>query len=468
MLNRRRLLFSGAAIAAVTAASVPFAFSGDSPAGEEVIAWLKANAVPLATTEPGSGFQDIEFLRPIIGRARIVSIGEATHGTSEFFQIRHRLIEYCVSQLGFSMIGLEAMYGEEQALNDYVLDGKGSAADLMAGMISRFWQNKEMIAILEWVRAWNLANERKVKFYGFDMLRTKPASDRLLGYLKRLAPDLAAAIETSLAPNVVEDFATLSGQAQGEIVAQIKHVLNRFDTERMTWTARSSELEWRLARQCAVIMEQLTRRANFPARSSFRDQRASFRDQCMADNVSALLEAEGPQTKALLLAHNEHVQRAPVSWFSPVMTFSSMGNFLHARFGAEQAVIGFSFNQGSFRAVATTDSLDPGSAYDPRMHEWAVGAAPAHFVDAALARTGLPLFALNLKAVPQNGPVAQWMASKPWQRAIGLSFSHGTVNAPPPPIKPYQKSGDPRDRYDVLVFVESTTATHSIPRRAKV
>jgi erythromycin esterase len=184
----------------------------------------------------------------------------------------------------------------------------------------------------------------------------------------------------------------------------------------------------------------------------------------MADNVSALLEAEGPQTKALLLAHNEHVQRAPVSWFSPTGTFSSMGSLLHARFGAQQAVIGFSFNQGSFEAFGR----DPGGAYDAGLHEWVVGAAPADFVDAALARTGLPLFALNLKAVPQNGSVAQWMASKPWQRAIGSSFSPGTVNAPPPPIKPYQKSGDPRDRYDVLVFVESTTATHNILRRPKV
>ena len=461
MLNRRRVLFSGAAIAAVTAASVPFAFPGNSPAGEEVIAWLKANAVPLATTEPGSGFQDIEFLRPIIDQARIVSIGETTHGTREFFQIRHRLIEYCVSQLGFSMIGLEAMYGEEQALNDYVLNGKGSAANAIAGMMFWQWQNEEMIAIVEWVRAWNLANERKVKFYGFDMQKTKPASDRLLDYLKRLAPDLAAAIEKPLAPNVVDAFATLSRPAQDKIIAQIKHVLDRFDAERMTWTARSSELEWRLARQCVVVMEQLTRWANLPARDSFRDQRNSFRDQCMADNVSALLEAEGPQTKALLLAHNEHVQRAPVSWFSPMGTFSSMGNFLHARFGAEQAVIGFSFNQGCFRAVDTIDN-------DTALHEWVVGAAPAHFVDAALARTGLPLFALNLKAVPQNESVAQWMASKPWQRAIGSSFSHGIVNAPPPPIKPYQKSGDPRDRYDVLVFVESTTATHNTPRRAKV
>ena len=460
MLNRRRLLFSGAAITAVTAASVPFAFPGNSPAGEEVIAWLKANAVPLATTEPGSGFQDIEFLRPIIDQARIVSIGETTHGTREFFQIRHRLIEYCVSQLGFSMIGLEAMYGEEQALNDYVLNGKGSAANAIAGMIFWQWQNEEMIAIVEWVRAWNLANERKVKFYGFDMQKTKPASDRLLGYLKRLAPDLAAAIETPLAPNMVDAFATLSRLVQHKIIAQIKHVLDRFDAERMTWTARSSELEWRLARQCVVVMEQLTRWANLPARSSFRDHRNSFRDQCMADNVSALLEAEGPQTKALLLAHNEHVQRAPVSWFSPVMTFSSMGNFLHARFGAEQAVIGFSFNQGCFRAVGTIDN-------DTALHEWVVGAAPAHFVDATLARTGLPLFALNLKAVPQNGSVAQWMASKPWQRAIGIGFSHGTGNAPPW-LKPYVKSGDPRDRYDVLVFVESTTATHYIPRRAKV
>src|SRR5262249_2459050 len=128
------------------------------------------------------------------------------------------------------------------------------------------------------------------------------------------------------------------------------------------------------------------------------------------------------------------------------------GNFLHARFGAEQAVIGFSFNQGRFRAFGPIDRAP---------HEWIVGAAPAHFVDAALARTGLPLFALNLKAVPQNGSVAQWMASEPWQRAIGIGFSHERP-------RPYAKSGDPRDRYDVLVFVESTTATHYIPRRAKV
>jgi hypothetical protein len=99
-----------------------------------------------------------------------------------------------------------------------------------------------------------------------------------------------------------------------------------------------------------------------------------------------------------------------------------MGNFLHARFGAEQAVIGFSFNQGSFRAVGTVDSRDRGGAYDTALHAWVVGVALAHFVDSTLARSGLPLFALNLKAVPQNGPVAQWMASKPWHRAIGIGF----------------------------------------------
>jgi hypothetical protein len=85
MLNRRRMLLGGAALAAVTAvAGVPFALRAQSDkVGRKVMAWLKANALPLATAEPGSSFQDLEPFRAMIGNARIVSRGEATHGTRE-------------------------------------------------------------------------------------------------------------------------------------------------------------------------------------------------------------------------------------------------------------------------------------------------------------------------------------------------------------------------------------------------
>src|SRR5262245_3273128 len=98
MINRRRLMLGGTTVAALAAAA-PFAVHGlakwhpaNLPVGQDVTAWLRANAIPLRTAEPGGGFQDLEFLRSIIGNARIVSLGEATHGTREFFQLKHRLI----------------------------------------------------------------------------------------------------------------------------------------------------------------------------------------------------------------------------------------------------------------------------------------------------------------------------------------------------------------------------------------
>ena len=145
MLTRRRMLLGATALSAAAAiSSVPLAARAlaeglpakPQPAGEEVTAWLKANALPLATTEPGSGFRDLEPLRSIIGDARIVSLGEATHGTREFFQLKHRMIEYCVSQLGFTVIGFEAAYGEALAVNDYVLHGKGNAKDAAAALLA--------------------------------------------------------------------------------------------------------------------------------------------------------------------------------------------------------------------------------------------------------------------------------------------------------------------------------------------
>src|SRR5262245_11172901 len=203
MMNRRGLLLGGTALAAaVTFSGAAFAIrnSEDTRASDEVVAWFKANALPIATAGPGSEMHDIESTRAIIGNARIVSLGEATHGTREFFQLKHRLMEYCVSQLGFTIIAFEADYGATLAVNDYVLHGKGTAADVVAGMGFQIWDTEEVVALVEWVRAWNLANERKVKFYGFDMQSAAAATLHLLAYLERVAPELADASARDLAP----------------------------------------------------------------------------------------------------------------------------------------------------------------------------------------------------------------------------------------------------------------------------
>jgi len=184
------MLLGGTAVAAAAIiASVSPALGTQATTLEpEGIAWLKANALPLASVEPGAGFKDLEPLRPLIGNARVVGLGESTHGTREFFQLKHRMIEYCVSQLGFTVIGFEAAQGVTLAVNDYVLHGKGNARDVVTGMIFWTWNTEEVVALVEWVRAWNIAHERKVKFYGFDMQSGAASVLHMLGYLERVAP----------------------------------------------------------------------------------------------------------------------------------------------------------------------------------------------------------------------------------------------------------------------------------------
>src|SRR5438132_13951246 len=99
------------------AAATPTMSSDDQP----VVEWIGAHAVRLRTPEAGNGFADMQPLKKMIGNARIVSLGEATHGTREFFQLKHRMLEFLASEMGFTIFSIEANMPEAYRLNDYVL-----------------------------------------------------------------------------------------------------------------------------------------------------------------------------------------------------------------------------------------------------------------------------------------------------------------------------------------------------------
>src|SRR5215813_13585352 len=373
MLNRRRMLLGGTAVAAAALSAIPSALRAEPDArGREVIAWLKANALPLATAEPGSGVKDLEPLRPLIGNARVVALGEATHGTREFFQLKHRLMEYCISELGFTVIGFEADFGATLAVNDYVLHGNGNARDAAAATGFGIWDTEEVAALIEWVRGWNLTHERKVKFYGFDMQSAAASTVHLLTYLERVAPELAAESDRILGRLCSQNtgtFADVPAVERELMLAQITTVLGAFAAQRAAWVARTSEMDWNLGRQSASVVQQCVRLEWSDTEDGFA-KGFEYRDRCMADNVHALLAAEGPGTRAVLWAHNGHVQHAPDAGMV------NMGSLLHAELGAaDYRAVGFAFNRGGFRAVGP----------DRVLRDYVVGSAPEGFVDAALA-----------------------------------------------------------------------------------
>ena len=146
---------------------------------------IAQSAVPLNGVEAGIGFDDLAPLREWIDGARVVGLGEATHGTRDFFQLKHRLFEFLVSELDFNLFVIEAPLPQSLAINHYVLTGEGDARHSLASMPHFIWNCEEVAGLIEWMRAWNAEHERKLFFYGCDPTVSAPAAMYLLDFLKR-------------------------------------------------------------------------------------------------------------------------------------------------------------------------------------------------------------------------------------------------------------------------------------------
>src|SRR5579864_4688137 len=122
---------------------------------QQPVDWIRKNAIPLQTVEAGNGFSDMQPLKKIVGEARIVALGEATHGTREFFQLKHRMIEFLASQMGFTIFSIEANMPEAYRLNDFLLNGKGDPRQLLKGMYFWTWDTQEVLDMILWMREFN-------------------------------------------------------------------------------------------------------------------------------------------------------------------------------------------------------------------------------------------------------------------------------------------------------------------------
>jgi erythromycin esterase-like protein len=169
-----------------------------------VTEWVRGSAIRLATPVAGHGFDDMQPLRKVVGDARIVALGEATHGSREFFQLKHRMLEFLATQMGFTIFSIEANMPEAYKLNDFVLNGKGDPAALIKGMYFWTWDTQEVLDQVLWMREFNKSGKGPVQFTGFDMQTPKVALDIVRDAVAKSDPDyapaLAAAGKLALAP----------------------------------------------------------------------------------------------------------------------------------------------------------------------------------------------------------------------------------------------------------------------------
>jgi erythromycin esterase-like protein len=178
---------------------------------QAVVDWVGKHAVRLQTTEAGHGFADMQPLKKVIGNARIVALGEATHGSREFFQLKHRMMEFLATEMGFTIFSIEANMPEAYRLNDYVLNGNGDPAKLIKGMYFWTWNTQEVLDMVLWMREFNKSGKGRVQFTGFDMQTPNVAADIVSDFVDKndakyadalhQASDMAKAAKVAAGPS---------------------------------------------------------------------------------------------------------------------------------------------------------------------------------------------------------------------------------------------------------------------------
>jgi hypothetical protein len=162
---------------------------------QPIVEWVRSHAVALKTPEAGHGFDDMQPLKKIVGQSRIVALGEATHGTREFFQLKHRMVEFLASQMGFTIFSIEANMPEAYRLNDYVLVGKGDPKTLIKGMYFWTWDTEEVLAMIEWMREFNQSGKGRIEFTGFDMQTPAVALQIVKDFCAKYDPEYSPALK---------------------------------------------------------------------------------------------------------------------------------------------------------------------------------------------------------------------------------------------------------------------------------
>ncbi|HSM35769.1 MAG TPA: erythromycin esterase family protein [Longimicrobiales bacterium] len=400
-------------------------------------AWIAQNAIPLTTAEAGHGFADLEPLREVIGDARIVALGEATHGTREFFQLKHRMLEFLVTELGFDVFAIEATLPEALNVNRYVLTGEGDPARALAGMYFWIWDTEEVLELIRWMRRYNAdpRHERKVSFYGVDMQSAPMAARVVVDYLRSVDPAAAAAADTALDP-LADPY--LAGDAGGwpapqkqTLLSSIRDLEARFDSRRAEYVAQSSATRWDLARRHLHVLGQTVDMRT-------RTDASWARDSAMASNLAWALEREGAESKAVLWAHNNHVGTQP----------GTTGWQLRKWFGDALRTVGFAFERGEFQA---RDLERMGL-----LRAFRVEPGPSGSLDGQLAATGFPLAALDLRGIPEAGPASRWLDAPQLTRTLGSGYSEEHPEW-------YWHRVRARELYDALLFVRETSSARPNP-----
>jgi len=404
---------------------------------------VQARALPLREA------RDLEPLLDRIGDAKVVMLGEATHGTSEFYTWRARITERLVAEKGFSFVAVEGDWPDCRRLDRYVKgEGEAASAREVLHAFDRWptwmWANREVAALAEWLRTWNATREpgRRVGFYGLDVYSLWDSLHAIAGFLA--SRDGAALERLAAALRCFEPY----GEDVQAYARATRFVDESCEDEVVALLRSLQEERQRLGDGAAFFdAEQnalVAKNAEAYYRTMVRGGDASWnlRDAHMAETLERLLRHHGPGARAIVWAHNTHVGDARYTDMARAGLWN-IGQLAREAYGEEEVVlVGFGTHRGTVIAA---------EAWEEPMMRMPVPPAQPESWEEVLHRA-TPDDCLLLFRHDEDEELLEVRK----HRAIGVVYRPGLEA-----FGNYVPTVLPR-RYDAFLFLDQTHALHPL------
>lgn len=400
---------------------------------------------------------DLRALVERVGDAKVVLLGESTHGTSEFYRMRARITRELIEHAGFDFVAVEADWPDAARIDTYVV-GDPPRSPVEFTPFARFptwmWRNQEVHEFVNWLRHRNLKQSERtarVGFHGLDLYSLFTSIAVVLAYLDKVDPDAARVARHRygmLTPwqqdPAAYGRAVLVGRyesSEGVVLAMLKDMLER----RFEYARKDGERFFDAAQNARVVAA-----AEHYYRAMYYGSAASWnlRDTHMFQTLQALFAFYGPNARGIVWEHNSHIGDARATEMSARGELN-IGQLCRQTFGQQAYLIGFGTDHGTVAAAHNWG--------DP-MQEMRVRPGHPESYERVFHESGLPAFMLHLKN-PRRRAIREELAQERLERAIGVIYRPDTE------LQSHYFRANLARQFDEFIWFDETRAVTHLPVR---